>query len=71
MAALFPNLPPLGQKVLVGVATLPVLYSLYYMIVTPGWMPGNERFKPILRLSAFLLLAATIVTGVTIFVFGE
>ena len=71
VAALFPNLPPPGQKVLVSGAVLPVLYSLHYMIVTPGWMPGIECFKPIWRLSAFLLLAALVVTGVTIFVLGD
>jgi hypothetical protein len=75
VAILFPKLPPMGQKVLVSVAALPVLYSLYYVIVTPGWMPGNEpgneRLKPTLRLLTFLLLAVMIVACVAFFVLGE
>ena len=71
VATLFPRLPPLGQKMLVSVAALPVLYSLYYMIIAPGWMPGNERVKPMLRFLAFLLLALMIVTAVAMFVLGE
>ena len=66
---LFPHLSPVGRKNLIGIAALPILFCLYYMIVIPGWTPNHSgRLKPPWNLLAFLLLAAMIVTGVVMFV---
>ncbi len=64
VSLLFPRLPPAGQKGLIGVAALAILFGLYYMIVMPGWMPGDRRLKPPWNLLVFLLVAAAIVAGV-------
>lgn len=72
LAVLVPNLPPLGQKILLCIAAVPILFGLFYMIVIPGWMPSNKgRLKPPWNLLLFLLLAAGIVAGVALFVFGQ
>lgn len=71
VAILFPNLSLAGQKVLIGVAALPVLYALYYMIVAPGWLARNGRLEPTLRVLAFLLLTVMIVSGVAMIVLSE
>lgn len=72
MSILIPNLPPLGQKILISIAAAPILFGLYYMIVIPGWMPGDDgRLKWPWNLLVFLLLAAAIVVGVVMFVLGS
>ncbi len=72
VALLLPHLAPVGRKVLISIAALPVLFCLYYMIVIPGWTPNHSgRLKPPWNLLAFLLLAALIVTGVVMFVLGD
>ena len=69
VAFLLPHLSSVGRKILVGIAALPVLFCLYYMIVIPGWQPDTSgRLKPPWNLLVFLQLAAMIVFGVVIFV---
>jgi hypothetical protein len=71
MSILIPKLPPWGQRILLCIAAVPILFGLYYMIVIPGWMPGDKgRLKPPWNLLVFLLLAAVIVAGVVMFVLG-
>mgnify|MGYP006283292011 CR=1 FL=1 len=41
-AVLLPRLAPIGHKALFMVATVPVLFYLYCLIVTPGWQPGEH-----------------------------
>ena len=41
-AVLLPRLAPIGHKALFMVATAPVLFYLYCLIVTPGWQPGEH-----------------------------
>lgn len=67
LALLLPNLPPLGQKVLLGLAALPLLLGLYYMIVTPGWTPGGSGLRPPWGLAWFSLVALLIVALVVAF----
>lgn len=68
---LFPQLSPAGRKILVVLAAMPVLFCLFYMIVTPGWRPDTSgRLRPPWSLLAFLLVAAVIVAGVGMFVLG-
>jgi hypothetical protein len=43
LALLLPRLGPTGVKILLVVAALIVLRGLFYMIVTPGWQPGNPK----------------------------
>jgi hypothetical protein len=68
VAVLLPMLPPIGQRVLVALAAVPVLFCLYYMIVTPGWMPGQRiATGALVRWMLFMLLAVGIVAGVSMF----
>lgn len=68
LSVLVPNVSPTGQKILTGIAAIPVLFGLYYMIVIPGWMPGNKgRLKPPWNVLVFLLVAAPIIAGIAMF----
>jgi len=42
LSLLAPRLPLIGQKVLIGVAVVPIVFCLFYMIVVPGWVPGSS-----------------------------
>lgn len=71
LSILVPNLPPLGRKILLCIAAIPILFGLYYMIVIPGWMPSDKaRLRPPWNLLVFLLLAAVIISGVVMFAIG-
>lgn len=62
LAALLPALSKPATKVL-SLLTSPIIIScLYYMIVTPGWQPGQRIFlsKP-LRLVIFFIVSGIIV----------
>lgn len=72
LAVLIPNLSPIGRKIALALAAIPILFGLYYMIVIPGWMPGDKsRLKPPWNLLAFLFVAALIVTVVVMVVIGN
>jgi hypothetical protein len=72
LAVLLPMLSPVGQKILLGLALIPVLFFLYYMIVIPGWTPGDRgRLKPPWNLILFVLTAGVIVFGVAAFVLSS
>jgi hypothetical protein len=65
VAITLPHLPPLGKRIMLGLAAVPVLFCLYYMIVTPGWMPGDrKRLRWPWSLIVFLIVTAAIVAGV-------
>jgi hypothetical protein len=67
-----PALPPIGQKILLGVASVPVLFALFYMIVIPGWTPDTRgRLKPPWNWFVFILVAALIITVVLAFAFSD
>jgi peptidoglycan/LPS O-acetylase OafA/YrhL len=69
LAIILPHLRPLGQKILICIATVPILFMLYYMIVIPGWMPSDTaRLRPPWNLLVFLLVAIVIITVVTMIV---
>ena len=71
VAVLLPMLPPAGQKILMVIAAVPVLFCLYYMIVTPGWQPGQQlRLGSSLRWIAFVLVVMAIIGGVGWFLFS-
>jgi hypothetical protein len=64
LAILAPRLSLIGQKVMIGVAVLPIVYFLFYMIVAPGWVPGSTgRARRALRVALFIGLAAAIAAG--------
>lgn len=66
---LLPKLPLFGQKIVIGIAVVPVLLGLFYMIVMPGWTPNsNGRLQPPWTWLVFLLLAALIVGVATAFI---
>jgi hypothetical protein len=65
VAIVLPLLSPLGKRIMLGLAALPVLFFLYYMIVTPGWMPSDrKRLRRPWSLIVFLIVAAAIIAGV-------
>jgi len=67
---ILPRLPPLGQKITIALAAIPILFFLYYMIVIPGWMPTDTtRLKRPWNLVVFLLLAIPIVVIAVLIVF--
>jgi hypothetical protein len=70
LSLLMPRLSLIGQKIAIGIAAIPILFCLFYMIVAPGWVPGTERrVGLIVRMTLFLGCAAAIVTGVGAFIF--
>lgn len=71
LSILFPNLPPWGQKTLIAIAAVPILFFLFYMIVIPGWTPGyGGRLKWPWNWLVFLLVAMPIITVVVLIVLG-
>lgn len=71
LSILLPELPPLGQKITIGITAPPILFGLYYMIVIPGWTPDySGRLKWPWNLLVFLLIAIPIVIIVAIFIFS-
>jgi len=63
-----PQLSPFGQKILLSIAVVPVLFALFYMIVIPGWMPSDKaRLKWPWNWLVFLTIAILIVMGVVLF----
>ncbi|MFA7399255.1 MAG: hypothetical protein WCZ98_02125 [Sideroxydans sp.] len=71
LSILLPELPPLGQKILIGIAALPILFALFYMIVIPGWTPEHSgRLKWPWNWLVFLLVAIPIVIVVGLFIFS-
>jgi hypothetical protein len=72
VAILLPKLPPVGQKILVAVAAIPILLCLFYMIVTPGWTPGGSgRLRPPWSWIVFILVAGVIIAGVLAIIFSR
>jgi hypothetical protein len=64
LAILAPRLSPIGQKVTIGAAALPIVFCLFYIIVAPGWVPGSTgRACRDLRVALFVGLAAAILAG--------
>ncbi len=69
LSIVLPMLPPLGQKILVALAAVPILFALFYMIVIPGWSPDTSgRLKWPWNWVAFLLVAIPIVLIVVAFI---
>jgi len=65
---LISHLSPFGQKILISIAAVPILFALFYMIVIPGWMPSDStRLRPPWNWLVFLLVATLIVTVVVMF----
>jgi hypothetical protein len=59
-----PRLPSIGRKIAIAAAVVPILGCLFYMIITPGWRPGDEaRRRSAWRLTLFLGCAAVIIAG--------
>ena len=69
LAVLVPNLPPLGQKIAVGLGALILIACAYYMIVIPGWQPGARRLRAPWNLVVFSVVAALLAFGAGAFAF--
>ena len=69
LAIVMPRLPLAGQKALIGIAAVPIVFCLFYMIVAPGWMPGESvARRHIWRIALFLGCAAVVVLGAGSFI---
>jgi hypothetical protein len=69
LAIIAPRLSLIGQKVLIGLAVVPILFCLLYMIVVPGWLPGSSgRARLLWRVALFLGFAAVIIAGAGAFI---
>ena len=69
LTVLLPELSRTGQKILVGIVAIPILFALFYMTVIPGWTPGNEgRLKWPWNWLVFLLIAALITAIAVLFI---
>jgi hypothetical protein len=72
VSVLLPRLSPLGQKILIIIAAIPILFALFYMIVVPGWMPSDKgRLRPPWNWLVFLLIAIPIIAVVVMIVLGS
>lgn len=70
-AVLFPALPPVGRKILLAVFAAAITFGLYYMIVIPGWMPGDKaRLRPPWNLLVFLAVAGMIAAVTVAIILG-
>lgn len=71
LAIAIPNLPSALGKGLLVVGTLVWIGGLYYMIVIPGWQPGNRSsLRRVWKLSLFLVLAGLLSFAVGAYVLG-
>lgn len=71
VAMVMPRLPLSGQKALIGIAVVPIVFCLFYMIVAPGWVPESSGRAPrALRMALFVAIAAAIVAGAGDFILG-
>jgi hypothetical protein len=69
LAILLPRLPPTGQKVLIGIVAVAIVFCLFYMIVVPGWTSGeSSRGWLVWRVALFLACAAVLITGAGAFI---
>jgi hypothetical protein len=69
LALILPHLSVVGQKVLVGVASVPILCCLYYLVVRPiGTPTAVRRSYAYVRLAIFLICAAVAIVLVAAFI---
>ncbi len=72
LSVLMPHLGLMGQKILLAIAAVPVVFCLFYMIVIPGWVPGiSGRAGRALRVALFVACTAAIAAGVGAFIFRQ
>lgn len=71
LSIILPKLPSLGQKIVIGIGVIPILFALFYMIVIPGWTPDySGRLKWPWNWLVFLLLSIPIISVVILFTFS-
>jgi hypothetical protein len=69
LSLVIPRLPLIGQKIVIVISAIPIVFCLFYMIIAPGWVPGSHRGGlGVWRVALFLACAAAIVTGVVAFI---
>ena len=66
LAILLPKLPPMGGKVLVAAVGLVVIVGLYYLMVVPGWQPGEHALRSRRYIFIRFGLAAVLVVSAVI-----
>ena len=60
LAILLPLLPEVAGKILVTVFALTAIVGLYYMILVPGWRPGQVHRSRIQRFTWFGLAVGVV-----------
>ena len=69
LAVALPRVPLVLSKVLMAAGTLAWIGGLYYMILAPGWMPGNQPpMRRMWKWILFLVLAGFLVFGAGVYV---
>jgi len=72
LAIMVPKLPGMAGKVLVVVGALVWIVGFYYLIVVPGWQPGNSsRFHRPWNLIVFLGIAVTLSLAACVYLLLE
>jgi hypothetical protein len=67
LALILPRLSVFGQKVLIGVSIVPILYCLFYLIVRHGWIASRiQRNRRHVRLAIFLACAIAAVATIAL-----
>jgi hypothetical protein len=68
---LLPVLPDIIRKIVVIISALVWIAGSYYMIVTPGWQPGNNsRLRYPWSLVVFIIFAALLAFTTAAYVFS-
>jgi hypothetical protein len=68
LALILPRLPIVWQKIALGVATVPILYCLFYLIVRPARTTAGQTGRGYARLALFLACAVAIVATAVAFI---
>lgn len=69
LAILLPILPKIVGKIILVIAALVWISGIYYIIVIPGWQPGNSsRLRYPWSLMVFIALAALLVFVTALYV---
>lgn len=67
LSIILPRLSHDAARIVLAVATVPVLAVLYYMLITPGWQPNAKRLRPPWNWLVFGLAATGAAGGIILY----
>ncbi|MEK8022408.1 MAG: hypothetical protein AAB229_01235 [Candidatus Hydrogenedentota bacterium] len=70
LSVILPHLSRTAAQITIVIAAIPVIVSLHYMIITPGWQPGAGRLGRPWNWIVFLISTAAILSGIALFFIG-